>query len=158
MALAERHDKTTNLTHWEGEIPVNYVYTTGRAGEAFFKAVGKGRLLAAECGACGVVYVPPKTYCERCFARLEDSYTEVAPSGVVHAFTVCHKNMDGTRSDRPIVMAVIKIDQTDGGIVHYLGDVKPEQVHIGMPVKAVFQPKKERKGSILDIKHFKPRA
>jgi uncharacterized OB-fold protein len=156
MALAERHDKTNELTYWEGEIPVNYVYTTGRAGEAFFKAVGKGKLLAAKCDACDVTYVPPKTYCERCFKRIEDSYKEVTPKGAVHAFTVCHKKMDGTPSDKPIVMAVVKIDKTDGGVVHYLGEVKPETVHIGMPVKAVFKPRKERQGSILDIAYFKP--
>ena len=156
MALAERHDKTTDLTYWDGEIPVNFVYTTGRAGEAFFKAIDKGKLLAAKCDACDVTYVPPKTYCERCFARLEGSYKEVPAKGEVHAFTVCHKKIDGTPSEKPIVMAAVKIDGTDGFLVHYLDGVKPEDVHIGMPVKAVFQPKKERKGSILDIKCFKP--
>lgn len=155
MPLAERHDKTTDLTYWEGAIPVNYVYTTGRAGEAFFKAIGKGKLLAAKCKACDVTYLPPKTYCERCFARLEGSYKEVAPKGEVHSYTVCHKKMDGTPSDKPIVMAVVKIANTDGFLVHYL-DAKPEKVKIGMPVQAVFQPKKERKGTILDIKCFKP--
>jgi uncharacterized OB-fold protein len=156
MALAERHDKTTELTYWEGEIPVNFLYTTGRAGEAFFKAIGRGKLLAAKCDACDVTYVPPKTYCERCFARLEGSYREVAAKGEVHAFTICHKKMDGTPSEKPIVMAVVKIDKTDGFLVHYLGEVKPKDVRIGMPVKAVFASKKERKGSILDIKYFKP--
>ena len=156
MALAERHDQRNELTYWEGEIPVNFQYTTGRAGEAFFKAIGKGKLLAAKCDACDVAYVPPKTYCERCFARLEGSYKEVPAKGEVHAFTICHKKMDGAPSDNPIVMAVVKIDGTDGFLVHYLGEVKPEDVHIGMPVKAVFAPKKERKGSILDIKYFKP--
>ena len=156
MALVERRDKTTDLTFWEGEIPVNFLYTTGRAGEAFFKAIGRGKLLSAKCDACDIAYVPPRTYCERCFARLEGSYKEVAPKGEVHAFTVCHKKMDGTPSEKPIVMAVIKIDRTDGFLVHYLGEVKPKDVHIGMPVKAVFAPKKERKGSILDIKYLKP--
>ncbi len=156
MALAQRHDKANELTYWEGEIPVNFLYTTGRAGEAFFKAISKGKLLAATCDACDVSYVPPKTYCERCFARLEGSYKEVAAKGEVHAFTVCHKKMDGKPSGKPILMAVVKIDKTDGFLVHYLGEVRPEDVRIGMPVKAVFASKKERKGSILDIKYFKP--
>jgi uncharacterized OB-fold protein len=52
---------------------------------------------------------------------------------------------------------MVKIDHTDGGLVHYLGDVKPDEVYIGMPVEAVFKPKKQRKGSILDIKYFKPK-
>jgi hypothetical protein len=37
-----------------------------------------------------------------------------------------------------------------------LGDVDPQQVHIGMKVQAVWKPPAEREGSILDIKHFRP--
>ena len=157
MGLAERHTKTSDLTHWRGRIPVNYVYTTGRAGEKFFRGIINGQLLAAECSACGVVYLPPRTYCERCFARLEDSYVKVLPQGRVHTFTLCHKNLDGSRRPTPILVAMVKIDQTDGGLVHYLGGVKPEEVYIGMSVEAVFKPKKQRKGSILDIKYFRPK-
>ena len=157
MGLAERHSKTSDLTHWGGRIPVNYVYTTGRAGETFLHGLINGQLVAAECHACGVIYLPPRTYCERCFARLEESCVTVSPQGRIHAFTVCHKNLDGSRPQTPILIAMVKIDHTDGGLVHYLGDVKPEEVYIGMPVEAVFKPKKQRKGSILDIKYFKPK-
>jgi uncharacterized OB-fold protein len=113
--------------------------------------------LAAKCSSCGVVYLPPRTYCECCFARLEDSYVKVLPQGRVHTFTLCHKNLDGSYRPTPILVAMVKIDQTDGGLVHYLGGVKPEEVYIGMSVEAVFKPKKQRKGSILDIKYFRPK-
>ena len=157
MGLAERHSKTSELTHWRGKIPVNYVYTTGRAGEKFFRGIINGQLLAAGCSSCGVVYLPPRTYCERCFARLEDSYVKVLPEGRVHTFTLCHKNLDGSYRTTPTLIAMVKIDQTDGGLVHYLGGVKPEEVYIGMSVEAVFRPKKQRRGSILDIKCFRPK-
>jgi uncharacterized OB-fold protein len=116
----------------------------------------KGKLLAARCAACDVTFLPPRTYCERCFARLEDNYVEVSPKGQVHTYTVCHKNLDGTPCDTPKVLAVIKINGTDGALVHYLGKVKAEEVYIGMPVVAALKPKKKRKGSILDITFFKP--
>ena len=158
MGLLERHERSADVTHWPGAIPVNHVYTAGRAGEKFFRALIKGNMIAAECGSCNVVYLPPRTYCERCFARLERSYREVSPVGTVHTFTVCHKKLDGTRPDKPMLLAMVKIDGTDGGLVHYLGEVDPDGVYVGMPVEAAFKPKKERRGSILDIKYFKPRA
>ena len=157
MGLAERHSRTVDLTHWRGRIPVNYVYTAGRAGEKFFQGVVNGKFVAAECTSCGVVYLPARIYCERCFARIEDNYVEVLPQGRVHTFTVCHKKLDGSESDQPVLVAMVKIDDTDGGLVHCLGEVKPEDVYIGMPVEAVFEPKKQRKGSILDIRYFKPK-
>jgi uncharacterized OB-fold protein len=116
----------------------------------------KGKLVAARCHACQVTFLPPRTYCERCFARLEDSVVQVAPKGQVHTYTVCHKKRDGSPSPTPVLLAVIHIDGTDGALVHYLDKVMPEDVFIGMPVEAVFKPKKDRKGSMLDIRYFKP--
>jgi uncharacterized OB-fold protein len=157
MGLVERQKSTVGLSHWRGRIPVNYVYTAGRAGERFFRETMNGRLLAARCSGCGRTYLPPRTYCERCFARIEDNFVEVPSQGQVHTFTVCHKKMDGSTIEEPVVMAMVRMDGTDGGLVHYLGEVHPQDVRIGMPVEAVFNPKKERKGSIFDIKYFRPR-
>ena len=42
--------------------------------------------------------------------------------------------------------------------MHYLGEVEPEQLEIGMRVKAVFKDPAEREGSILDIDYFRPAA
>jgi uncharacterized OB-fold protein len=37
-----------------------------------------------------------------------------------------------------------------------MGEVAPEDVEIGMQVEAVFKPKNERSGSILDVEYFRP--
>jgi len=54
--------------------------------------------------------------------------------------------------------AVIEIDGASKGmgIMHLLGEVKPEDIKIGMKVKAVWKPESERTGSITDIEYFKP--
>ncbi len=157
MAITERLQNTTEVGYWTGEIPLEYIYTYGRAGEKYFRTLkDKGTFLGARCDACGITYVPPRIYCEKCFARLEDNYVEVGTTGVVHTFTILYKNLDGTEKDEPAIMAMIQLDGADGGVVHYLGEVKPEEVEIGMSVKAVLKPKKDRKGLITDIKYFKP--
>jgi uncharacterized OB-fold protein len=156
MGLVERHTSTAELTKWHGKIPVSYVYTAGRAGERFFREVMNGRLLAARCQACETVYLPPRIYCEQCFERIEKNFFKVPAQGKVHTFTMCHKKMDGSQAAPPVIVAMIKIDGTDGGLIHYLEKVSSEDVFIGMPVKAVFRPKKERKGSISDIRYFQP--
>jgi uncharacterized OB-fold protein len=157
MALVERIEKTTDATGWEGQIPLNYRYTAGRAGQRFFTQIrDKGNLLGARCDDCGVTYVPPAIFCEKCFARLEDSFVELPAKGTVHAVTVCHETYDGTRKDEPSLVAMIRIDGTESGLLHWLGGVDAADVEIGMRVEAVFKPKGERKGSVLDIKHFKP--
>jgi len=157
MALTERIQNTTRAGYWTGEIPLEYVYTYGRAGDTYFRNLkDKGTFLGAQCGKCDITYVPPRTYCEKCFARLEGSYAEVGTSGEVHTYTVLYKNLDGSEKEEPVIMAMVRLDGTDGGVVHYLGEVKPADVHIGMKVEAVLKPKKDRLGAINDIKYFKP--
>ncbi len=156
MAITERMTKSTAPTYWEGEIPVRYVYTYGLAGETFFRAIkDKGTFLATRCDACDVTFLPPKIYCDRCFEEL-DTFVDVGTVGHVDTFTVTFKNMDGSDKAKPRILAMVRIEGTDGGIIHYLEGVSIEEVALGLPVKAIFKPKAQRKGGIEDIIGFGP--
>jgi hypothetical protein len=37
MAITERLQETTQVGYWTGEIPLEYIYTYGRAGEAYYE-------------------------------------------------------------------------------------------------------------------------
>ena len=157
MALIERYQKVTDITYWEGHIPLNYIYTLGRAGEKFFREImEKGRFLGSRCENCKKTYLPPRIYCEDCFARLEDNYVEVENRGTVYTYTICYRAMDESPHESPSIIAMIRFDGTEGGLIHWLGEVEPEDVRIGMQVEAVLKAKGERKGSLLDIKYFRP--
>jgi len=80
----------------------------------------------------------------------------VASRGTVHTYTVLHVDLEGSPLAEPEIMAFVKLDGSDGGLVHRLGEVSPDEVEIGMTVEAVFKAKGEREGSILDIEYFKP--
>ena len=58
----------------------------------------------------------------------------------------------------PETPAVIEIDGASPlhGIMHKLGEVDPQEISIGMRVKAVWKPAEEREGAITDILYFKP--
>lgn len=141
---------------WEGEIPVHYLYTFGLAGERFFREVKeRGVFVGTKCTACDVTYVPPRVYCERCFADLCD-YVDVGTRGTVETFTFCKEKADGTKLQKDEVIAYIKIDGTDGGLVHRLDGVDRKGVKIGMTVEAVFQESSKRCGGIGDIIGFRP--
>jgi len=156
MALIERFQKTTNITYWEGQIPMSYIYTVGRAGEKFFRELMNGKIFGAKCDVCNIIYVPAKIFCEKCFAKLEDNYLDAGTKGKVYTFTQCYETYEGARKENPSIVAVIQIDGTQGFLVHWLGEIEFKDISIGMPVEAVFKPKKDREGSILDIKYFKP--
>ena len=80
------------------------------------------------------------------------------PVGRVETFSICHVRWDMVPLDPPEIPAVIRLDGTSqGGFLHLLGDVAPDDVEIGMAVEAVWKPAAARTGSILDISHFRPR-
>jgi uncharacterized OB-fold protein len=154
VSLTERLQFFHEAIAWKGEIPLQSRYTMGIAGERFFKEIrDHGRLMAAHCPDCDFTYMPPRLYCERCFAELTD-WLEVSPQGYVYAYTVVHLNLDEEPLDEPELIAFIRLDGCDGGLIHRLGEVDADAVCIGMPVEAVFQ--KEREGALQDIAYFRP--
>jgi uncharacterized OB-fold protein len=157
--MLERIDKTTETRHWLGDMEADhYYYSAGIAGERFFnKLRDEGKILGAHCAACQITYVPPRIYCERCFAELgENTLKDMGRQGTVHAYTVAHLDKSGNRLDPLRVFAIIKLGSHATGFLHRLGEIEPEQVVIGMSVEAVLKPRKERRGQITDILYFKP--
>lgn len=139
---------------WHDNLPVSSRYTVGLAGERFFRAIkDDGQIWGTRCDACQRTYVPAVLFCERCLAELQ-AWVNVGTQGPVHSFTLLYANPDGSRRETPQIVAFIRLG--DGGLVHFLGEIEPDQVAIGLPVEAVFKPAAERQGSITDILHFKP--
>ncbi len=156
MSLIERITRLDQVKAWYGNIPIESRYTAGVAGEKFLRAIkDKGVIMGANCPGCQLTYVPPRLFCERCFAQLEE-WVEVGSQGAVETYTVLHVDLDGNPLEEPKIVALVNIDGTHGGLVHFLGEVELDELYIGLPVEAVFKPKKEREGSILDIRYFKP--
>ncbi len=156
MGITERINRTDHLSYFEGQIPVEYVYTYGLGLEKFFRAIkDRGQFLASRCEECGVTYLPARSFCERCLGGIQDT-VEVPGTGSVYAWTVVHLNMDETPKDEPAILALIDMDGTDCRFMHYLTGVKPEEVEAGMRVKPVLKAKKDRTGHIEDILGFQP--
>lgn len=156
MGLTEKINRTDFLTYYEGQIPVEYVYTYGLGLEKFFRALkDKGQFLASRCEECGVTYFPARSFCERCLESI-DGTVAVPGTGTVYAFTVVHLNMDESPKKEPALVALIEVDGTDCRFLHYLTGVKAEEVKVGMKVKPVLKDKKEREGHIEDIVGFRP--
>ena len=152
MTLLERNPQAPGAMH--GELPVTNRYTFGLAGERFFRAIkDEGRILGSHCPQCDITYVPATAFCERCLSPLHE-WIDVGTVGEVHTFTLLFEGYDGQPLEEPELAAFISLG--DGGLVHRLDEIEPVEIEIGMSVEAVFKPKKQREGSINDIKYFRP--
>ena len=156
MSLIERITKVRDAQVWYDNMPVESVYTVGIAGEKFLRAIkDQGAIMGTVCPTCNLTYLPPMMYCERCFAELEE-WVEVGTKGTVYAYTILWVSLEEEPLEEPQILALIRMEGVHGGLVQRLGEVKPEDVEIGLAVEAVFKPQKQREGSILDIEYFKP--
>jgi uncharacterized OB-fold protein len=141
---------------WPGQIPIESVYTAGIGGQLFFSALKeRGALVGTRCGPCAQVYVPARSFCERCFGELSEEVT-LPPHGRLKSFTVCYIDHDGNRLKQPSVLGLMQLEGATTVLLHrLLGVDDPAQVQIGSRVEVVIKPKKKRTGSILDIEGFK---
>lgn len=141
------------LVEWEPKA--YYSWSTGKSIGRFLAELKQCKIVAIRCDSCGRVMLPPRIFCEQCFSEAKD-WVYVKETGKVNTFVISRIAMDMSPLKEPKIAAVIDIDGSDGGFLHMLGEVKPEDVRIGMNVKAVWKHDWERKGDITDIKYFKP--
>jgi uncharacterized protein len=111
--------------------------------------------VASRCESCGVTYVPPRLFCERCFAGPLDADLTVGPGGTVESFTVGYVDAEGRPVDDPVAVGLVRLDGADTVLVHFLVDAGGELV-TGATVEPVFLPRAKRTGSILDLRGFRP--
>ena len=151
-----RSTNTQALSVWPGEIPIQNRYTLGTAGEIFFRALKEhGKLIATRCAACEQVYVPARSFCERCFGKLTEE-VEVGPKGKVVSYTLCYFDRDRQPVNPPLPLALVQLDRATTVMLHHLlGAPEGREITIGTEVEAVIKPAEDRNGSILDIEGFR---
>ena len=147
---------TSDTGKWRGGIPIQSLYSAGKGGQIFFTALKqKGQLVGSRCPSCRQVYVPARSFCERCFAELTEQ-VEVKPEGIVKSFSYSYIDANGQRLDQPEVSALIQLEGATTVMLHRLLEVKDlSRLAIGSRVEAVIKPKAKRTGSILDIQGFR---
>jgi len=139
------------------QTTLGYSWSSGVAMGRFLRGLKDGELWGRECDGCGRRMVPPRMYCEQCF-RPTDRWVKLHDRGKVVTYSVAYVNFDASRRRDPILVAVVEIDGASPmmGILHLLGEVRPEKVRVGMRVRAVWKKSSERTGAITDIRYFRP--
>lgn len=158
--LSEKDARSGKIFYTEDSLDCAFAWDTGVAINRYLAELKNGKIIAKECRQCNRIMLPPRMFCELCFVP-SGNWVFVEDTGVINTFSICHVNWDASRikkGEKPHLPAVIEIDgASEGmGIMHRLGEVDPDQIKIGMKVKAVWKPESERTGSITDIKYFKP--
>jgi len=155
--LSEKDFEQGKILFLHDEMNGQYAWDTGIGIGRYLAALKEGYLLGSHCRRCRKTVIPPRTVCEQCF-RPMDAFVPLQDTGTVNTYSLCYVTWDVQRITEPEIPAVIEIDGASPlcGIMHKLGEVEPDAIHIGMRVQAVWKPPEEREGAITDIRYFKP--
>lgn len=141
--------------HWD----VDYKIHVGEAWSRFFHGLRDQTILGSTCSSCDRTYVPPQSFCESCHEPIDD-WSNVAPTGTLHAATIVYRGFKGG-PEAPYAVGAIQLDGTDSLLMHFVGAIDlddPEsarrRLHHGLRLEAVWED--QRSGTILDIRHFVP--
>ncbi|MFC1868935.1 Zn-ribbon domain-containing OB-fold protein [Thermodesulfobacteriota bacterium] len=135
-------------------LPLDFRHYAGSAGSRFLMELRDNkRIMGTKCPECNRVLVPARKVCPRCLVTLNE-FVEVSDKGTLITFARVNHKEPLQALPGWFVYGIVKLDGADTNLVHLIAGVDPEFLKYGMPVQAVFRD--ERKGSILDIKYFKP--
>jgi acetyl-CoA C-acetyltransferase len=152
--------KIEDVANFHYKPDFRYAWDNGMGLTTYLSGLRQGKITASRCSKCSRVMIPPRTFCELCNLHPVHDYCELQDTGTVMSFTKSHVNWDSSMlpDGQVNVFAVIAIDGAfeNMGLVHRLKEIGPDDVKIGMKVKAVWKKEKDREGSILDIEHFRP--
>src|SRR5262245_36433267 len=122
---------------WPGKMPLTSLYTVGTGGQIFFHALKtQGKLIGTRCNPCGQVYLPARSFCERCFAELTEQ-VQVKRTGRLVSYTISYVDHDGARLRRPTALGLVQLEGATTLILHYLlsvddpTEVRSEERRVG---------------------------
>lgn len=155
--MSDSSNTNGNELVFEGRWDIPYRYSAGLMTQRFFNKLRRDRVISGSpCTQCDAVYVPPRSYCERCFAEL-DALTDLGSSGTIEAFTVVNAQFAGLPKP-PYTVAYVLLDGASTSLVNYIDKLQYsddlevlDELRIGTRVNVVFSESPE--GKMTDF-HF----
>ena len=142
-------------------VDVPYRFTAGSYMAKFLTELrDNGKFYGVKCPVCNRVQMPPRIVCAQCDVK-NSEWVELKNEGVLAGFTIMYLPLTdpttGKPHEPPFVYGSVKLDGSDSVIDHFVNiDPIPENVKVGMKLRAVFRDKKDRVGDLSDIRHFEP--
>jgi uncharacterized OB-fold protein len=109
------------------------------ASAPYWDAARQGRLLIAECGACGKVHHYPRPFCPHCWSD-DVQPVQASGTGTLYTYSTVHVNDLPPFSGRlPYVAAIVEL--TEGPrLMTTIEGAEPDALRVGMAVTASFRP------------------
>ena len=102
----------------------------------FWEGTKKHELSVRKCKKCGEYQWPPRVWCSNCHS-FDFDWVKVSGKGNLHTYTVVSRAFHPAFLEVPYGVAIVRLDEGVQMIGKAVG-IKPEDLKIGMPMKAAF--------------------
>lgn len=154
MVEANGMELITVSDKWE--IP--YAYSAGETISKFLVELrDHARIMATQCPKCKQILLPPRSFCATCFISIKDQWVEIEPVGKLVTYSICTEVIPGAPKP-PYIVAFVTLGEASTPMAQFLKGIDlsdlnrvTQELKPGLPVRAVFKERSERKASILDF-------
>ena len=134
-------------------------WSTGFLMQRFIEELAKRKILGAKCPECGYTYVPPRSRCGKCYAKMgEKDLITLSGKGSLVSYTTASVELDGKGNfkdlEEPVIIGAIRLEGADSTVFLPLEGLEPKDITDGLRVEV--QWREETKGELADIKCFRP--
>lgn len=137
-------------------IAMDYEVTPGAGLSTYLRALKQKRILGDVCPDTGQVIIPPRGVAPMAGKRPVEM-VEVADTGYIDSFNVTRIPIKSRPDlEPPYVSAWVVPDGANAGSIALVGGVDPDEVRIGMRVRAVWKPDDELEESAANILYWEP--
>lgn len=109
------------------------------ASAPYWDGARQGRLLIAECGACGTVHHYPRPFCPHCWS--DDVHPlRASGTGTLYTYSTVYANdLPPFRERLPYVAGIVELAEGPR-VMTTIEGAQPEALRVGMAVTASFRP------------------
>jgi uncharacterized OB-fold protein len=136
-------------------IRLDYRYTPGQATSDFLRSIKEGKVDGRRCPSCSKVYFPPRGGCPMCGVEFAETVT-VDDTGTLVTFAIVNVNFANRVIDLPYVSGEVLFDGADTTTMVLVRGIAPQDVRMGMRVKAHWKPREEWDYSLANIDYVEP--
>jgi uncharacterized OB-fold protein len=136
-------------------IRLRYNHSASAEESRYLRALAEGKIIGQRCPSCSKVYVPPRGACPTCGVPTTTD-VELPDTGTVTTFCVVNVPFQGQRVAVPYVAASVLLDGADIPFQHLILGCAPEDVRMGMRVRAAWKPPEQWGTTAENIDHFEP--
>ncbi len=143
------------VTLFPSPVRLDYTVTASRNLSTYLRGLAERRIIGGRCGTCTKVYLPPRGACPTCGVPTT-TQVDVADHGVVTTFCIIRIPFDAAPFPPPYAAIAVLLEGADMPIFHLLRGIPPEEVRMGMRVRAVWVPDAELAPTLASIRWFEP--